>query len=84
MRVVLYDIFKTSTLQVVFAGITTLKAWDTTTSYPPVEKADGAEAGEKFRIKGKWEGIVTTFLYYNIYRDEDNKLLDTRVLEDGN
>lgn len=61
------------------------KSYNTTLTYvATLEKADGAEAGEKFRIKGKWEGIVTTFLYYNIYRDEDNKLLDTRVLEDEN
>lgn len=47
-----------------------------------LEKVDGAEAGRRFRIRGQWEGVITTFLYYNIYRDADNKLLDTRVVEE--
>ena len=86
-----YDVVVSQAFKVVIPANTTCRvevlkmSYNTTLTYvATLEKADGAEAGEKFRIKGKWEGIVTTFLYYNIYRDEDNKLLDTRVLEDGN
>lgn len=45
-----------------------------------LEKVDGGLAGIKFRIKGKWNGIVTTYLYYNIYRFDDNELLSTRIV----
>lgn len=83
-----YDVAVSQTFKVVIPANTTCRvevlkmSYNTTLTYvATLEKADGAEAGEKFRIKGKWVGIVTTFLYYNIYRDEDNKLLDTRVLD---
>lgn len=47
-----------------------------------LEKRDGVEAGERFRIKGKWDGILTTYLYYNMYERETGKLVDTRVIEE--
>lgn len=47
-----------------------------------LEKRDGAEAGEKFRIKGKWDGIVTTFLYYKMYENATNKLLETKIIDE--
>lgn len=46
-----------------------------------LEKVDGGLAGLKFKIKGKWNGIVTTYLYYNIYRFDDNELLSTRIVD---
>lgn len=47
-----------------------------------LEKRDGGEAGEKFRIKGKWDGILTTYLYYNMYETGTDKLIETRVIEE--
>lgn len=47
-----------------------------------LEKRDGVEAGERFRIKGKWDGIVTTYLYYNMYETGTGNLVETRVIEE--
>lgn len=49
-----------------------------------LEKRGGDEAGERFRIKGKWDGILTTFLYYNMYETETNKLIETRIIDELN
>lgn len=45
-----------------------------------LEKMDGTDKGRRFRIKGKWDGIVTTFLYYNLYKMDTNELIETKVL----
>jgi len=47
-----------------------------------LEKRDGVEAGERFKIKGKWDGIVTTYLYYNMYETGTDKLIATKVIEE--
>ena len=45
-----------------------------------LEKVDGIAAGERFRIKGKWNGVTTSDLYYNIYNTENNKLINTKAI----
>lgn len=45
-----------------------------------LEKADGAEQGKRFRIKGRWEGIVVSDLLYNIY-NMNNQVVDTKVID---
>ena len=45
-----------------------------------LEKVDGIAAGKRFRIKGKWNGVTSSDLFYNIYDIVDNKLLDTRTV----
>lgn len=83
-----YDVTVSQSFKVVIPANTTCRvevfkmSYNTILTYvATLEKADGAEAGRKFRIRGQWEGIITTFLYYNIYRDEDNELLYTRILD---
>lgn len=84
-----YDVTVSQTFKVMIPANTActvevLKmAYNTSLTYVATfEKLDGAEAGKKFRIKGKWNGIVSTFLYYNIYRAEDNKLIETRIIDE--
>ena len=83
-----YDVTVSQTFKVLIPANTActvevLKmAYNTSLTYVATfEKRDGAGSGKRFRIKGKWDGIVSTFLYYNIYRTEDNKLIGTRVVE---
>lgn len=84
-----YDVAVSQSFKVVIPANTTCRievlkmSYNTILTYvATLEKVDGAEAGRRFRIRGQWEGVITTFLYYNIYRDADNKLLDTRVVEE--
>lgn len=84
-----YDVAVSQSFKVVIPANTTCRvevlkmSYNTILTYvATLEKVDGAEAGRRFRIRGQWEGVITTFLYYNIYRDADNKLLDTRIVEE--
>lgn len=45
-----------------------------------LEKVGGIAAGEQFKIKGKWKGVTSSVLYYNIYDMVSNKLKSTRSL----
>lgn len=45
-----------------------------------LEKVDGIAAGKRFRIKGKWKGVVASDLYYNIYSTVDDKLIGTKMI----
>lgn len=47
-----------------------------------LEKTDGDEKGKQFRIKGRWSGLVSSEIYYNVY-DMSNKLLQTSVIPTG-
>lgn len=46
------------------------------------EKTDGVDAGKRFRIKGRWDGIITTLLYYNMYESDTKKLIETKVISE--
>lgn len=45
-----------------------------------LEKIDGIGKGKRFRIKGKWNGVVTTYLYYRLVRIDTGEIIDTRVV----
>lgn len=47
-----------------------------------LEKTDGDEKGKQFRIKGRWNGVVCSELYYNVY-DMSNNLMKTAVIPEG-
>ena len=47
-----------------------------------LEKTDGDEKGKRFRIKGRWNGVVCSELYYNVY-DMSNNLMKTSVIPEG-
>lgn len=46
-----------------------------------LEKVGGIAAGERFKIKGKWKGVASSSLYYNMYDIVSNKLISTRSLQ---
>ena len=41
---------------------------------------DGDDKGRRFKIKGKWDGIVTTDLYYNLYIKDTNELVESKII----
>ncbi len=45
-----------------------------------LEKVGGIAAGQRFKIKGKWRGVTSSDLYYNMYDMVNNKLISTRSL----
>lgn len=57
-------------------------AYQTSVTYVATfQKTDGVDAGKRFRVKGKWDGVVTTKLYYNAYRTDTKELVETRVID---
>lgn len=57
-------------------------AYQTSVTYVATfQKIDGVDAGKRFRVKGKWDGVVTTKLYYNAYRTDTKELVETRVID---
>ena len=56
-------------------------SYDASVTYvATLEKMDGNDKGQRFKIKGKWDGIVTTYLYYNLYIMDTNELVETRII----
>lgn len=45
-----------------------------------LEKTDGDEKGKQFRIKGRWDGVASSDLYYNTYTLTGRELIDTHVI----
>lgn len=84
-----YDVSVSQSFKVVIPANTKCRvevlkiSYNTSLTYiATLEKVDGGLAsGKRFKIKGKWNGIVTTYLYYNIYRFDDNELLSTRIVD---
>lgn len=57
-------------------------SYDASVTYiATLEKCDGADKGKRFRVKGKWEGIATTYLYYKLYTMPDNTFLNEYVVK---
>lgn len=48
-----------------------------------LEKVGGESSGKRFRIKGKWDGIVLSDLYFNSYSIEGDATLDSGVIQEG-
>lgn len=56
-------------------------SYDASVTYvATLEKCDGEDKGKRFRIKGKWEGIVTTYLYYKLYTMPDNIFKNEHII----
>lgn len=82
-----YTVNVTQTFKIIIPPMTTYRievlkmSYNASVTYvATLEKMDGTEKGRRFRIKGKWDGIVTTFLYYNLYVMDTNELVETRVI----
>ena len=69
-----YTVNVTQTFKIIIPPMTTYRievlkmSYDASVTYvATLEKMDGNDKGQRFKIKGKWDGIVTTYLYYNLY-----------------
>lgn len=67
-----YTVNVTQTFKIIIPPMTTYRievlkmSYDASVTYvATLEKMDGNDKGQRFKIKGKWDGIVTTYLYYN-------------------
>lgn len=82
-----YTVNVTQTFKIIIPPMTTYRievlkmSYDASVTYvATLEKMDGDDKGRRFRIKGKWNGIVTTDLYYKLYVLDTNELVETRVI----
>lgn len=82
-----YTVNVTQTFKIIIPPMTTYRievlkmSYDASVTYvATLEKMDGDDKGQRFRIKGKWDGIVTTYLYYNLYVMDTDELVETRVI----
>lgn len=82
-----YTVSVTQTFKISIPPKTTYRIEVLTMSYDAsvtyvatLEKMDGNDKGRQFRIKGKWDGIVTTFLYYKLFEMDTDELVETQVL----
>lgn len=85
-----YTVNVTQTFKIIIPPMTTYRievlkmSYDASVTYvATLEKMDGDDKGKRFRIKGKWNGIVTTDLYYKLYVLDTNELVETRVIGDN-
>ena len=82
-----YTVNVTQTFKIIIPPMTTYRSevlkmsYDASVTYvATLEKMDGNDKGQRFKIKGKWDGIVTTYLYYNLYIMDTNELVETRII----
>lgn len=82
-----YTVNVTQTFKIIIPPMTTYRievlkmSYDASVTYvATLEKMDGDDKGHRFKIKGKWDGIVTTYLYYNLYIMDTNELVETRII----
>lgn len=82
-----YTVNVTQTFKIVIPPMTTYRievlkmSYDASVTYvATLEKMDGNDKGHRFKIKGKWDGIVTTDLYYNLYIMDTNELVETKII----
>ena len=82
-----YTVNVTQTFKIIIPPMTTYRievlkmSYDASVTYvATLEKMDGNDKGHRFKIKGKWDGIVTTDLYYNLYMMDTNELVETKII----
>lgn len=82
-----YTVNVTQTFKIIIPPMTTYRievlkmSYDASVTYvATLEKMDGNDKGHRFKIKGKWDGIVTTDLYYNLYIMDTNELVETKII----
>ena len=82
-----YTVNFTQTFKIIIPPMTTYRievlkmSYDASVTYvATLEKMDGNDKGHRFKIKGKWDGIVTTDLYYNLYIMDTNELVETKII----
>lgn len=82
-----YTVNVTQTFKIIIPPMTTYRievlkmSCDASVTYvATLEKMDGNDKGHRFKIKGKWDGIVTTDLYYNLYIMDTNELVETKII----
>ena len=82
-----YTVNVTQSFKIIIPPMTTYRievlkmSYDASVTYvATLEKMDGNDKGHRFKIKGKWDGIVTTDLYYNLYIMDTNELVETKII----
>ena len=82
-----YTVNVTQTFKIIIPPMTSYRievlkmSYDASVTYvATLEKMDGNDKGHRFKIKGKWDGIVTTDLYYNLYIMDTNELVETKII----
>lgn len=82
-----YTVNVTQTFKIIIPPMTTYRievlkmSYNASVTYvATLEKMDGNDKGHRFKIKGKWDGIVTTDLYYNLYIMDTNELVETKII----
>lgn len=82
-----YTVNVTQTFKIIIPPMTTYSievlkmSYNASVTYvATLEKMDGDDKGRRFKIKGKWDGIVTTDLYYNLYIKDTNELVESKII----
>lgn len=82
-----YTVNVTQTFKIIIPPMTTYRievlkmSYNASVTYvATLEKMDGDDKGRRFKIKGKWDGIVTTDLYYNLYIMDTNELVESKII----
>jgi len=82
-----YTVNVTQTFKIIIPPMTTYRievlkmSYNASVTYvATLEKMDGDDKGRRFKIKGKWDGIVTTDLYYNLYIKDTNELVESKII----